>query len=184
MIQTKNISSHICYEKITCHYILLSGHCIKYDVLLRKELLKSGTMSYGNPAFIDVRNCKHSCGKQIQVVISGVPGNNFITYNNREVIEEELFTKPMLKKMCVKEDKCFIIGGTVAYSISRNESEFEAGNTFLEHKSFGSNCYKKCSQNPILTNHPRGQSIVLLISSVSSLDTLMDMDSPQYKVAC
>ena len=42
----------------------------------------------------------------------------------------------------------------------------------------------KYRKKPILTESARGQSIMLLLSSVSKFELLMDMTKPHYKAAC
>lgn len=95
--------SKVCYDSTDCYYLLLSCHN-NYQLLNGEEILKEGLITNDNPAFVHVVNCVHSCGEEhIQLVIARESGNNYITYNDNEIINEEIFKKPTLRTSCVEK---------------------------------------------------------------------------------
>merc|ERR1719410_301365 len=111
---------------MSCHYLYLSGHA-HYKVNT-EETVEEGEIKHDSPALIRVGNCAYHCEGKMQLVISGDSGDQYVAFNNNEVIEEETFTKPTLKSKCIESDNCFKLGGAVAYSMLKNNySNFEKG---------------------------------------------------------
>jgi len=176
-------SSRICYNSAECYYLLLSGTEKSYNVR-GGDVMKEGVVNSDKPSLIRIGKCVHECEEKTKLVIVGKPGDYYLTYNNEIVIEEEVLTQPTLRKICVDSNSCYKLEGSVAFSISQDDSAFEEGSTHRGLRTIGSNCQSKCSNNPLLTETERGQFILLVLTGVSPSVLLLDSNTNQYRAAC
>jgi hypothetical protein len=181
LIQSGNTSSIVCYDTDDCGYFLFSGHG-EIEVRNDTELVLDGFVTLDNPKFLRVGVCENECNGKNELLISGLEQDSYIIAKNNETMEEEEFLQPTLKRVCLEQEDCLDLHGSISYFFSNNVSSVE-GNTHHEIKSFGT-CSSICEENPILMNSTRGQDIVTVVSSISGMAVMSDVDSPYYRAAC
>jgi len=96
--------SSICYDLSTCHYLHLQGHA-EFQLRNDDELFKKITVKLELPSLIVLGDCSGKCDEN-HLVVAGDKDDEYLLYNERQILVNETFLKPSMKQFCAEQVEC------------------------------------------------------------------------------
>ena len=172
-----------CVDSKTCYHLFLFGSD-DFRVFVDDTVVEEGQV-YEDGSLHRIGDCskKSKCQSENEIFLFAIGDYNFSITNSDGIIDQAYLTEHQARVYCLDPTDCYELrgDGNGYYSKSYDNVLLDQGDA--KYKRFGSDCISKCDKNPLLTDSYRGQDITVKLGSMSGMQSMSDIDSPEYKAA-